>query len=179
MRAAQTAATRPSAVRAGTTLAAGTSPSNTTVATDRPRPKPPPIRKRNATCASRYSAIPAHRPSGGTIRSGSFTSWSVVSKPNANRTIPATIGRCRYEYASLASATRDAPVALGQRCLGDEDDPVEIRPPEARDHGDPQQGGRDYAGFERKPCRAEPDRHDRFAERDDDDQPETFDEVRR
>ena len=35
----------------------------------------------------------------------------MVFKPKANRTIPPTIGRCRYEYASLANAARGAPVA--------------------------------------------------------------------
>jgi hypothetical protein len=30
--------------------------------------------------------------------------------PNANSTMPATIGRCRYEYAPRASAARTAPV---------------------------------------------------------------------
>jgi hypothetical protein len=48
--------------------------------------------------------------------------------PNANRTMPATIGRCRYGYASLASAARDAPVARADAASATKDDPVEIRP---------------------------------------------------
>lgn len=56
MRAAHTAATSPRAARAGTTVASGTNPSSTTVATGRPRPSPPPIRSRTATWAAKYSA---------------------------------------------------------------------------------------------------------------------------
>src|SRR5207237_6863952 len=61
--------------------------------------------------ASRYSAIPPKRPSAGTMGSEPDTSGSIVFNPNANRTMPTTIGRWRYEYTSLASAARDAPVA--------------------------------------------------------------------
>ena len=93
--------------------------------------------------------------------------------------MPATIGMWRYEYTSLASAARSAPGRLGQPGLRDEDDPVEVRPPQARGDRDPQQSGRDLAGVERKPGRADADRHDRLPERDDDDQAEALDEVLR
>jgi len=74
MRAAQTAATSPSAARAGTAMATGSGPSSTIVATGLPRPSPPPIRSRRATCAARYSARPPHRPTAGMVPSELSTS---------------------------------------------------------------------------------------------------------
>jgi hypothetical protein len=83
----------------------------------------------------------------------------------------------RYEYTSLANAARSGPRHVLQQCLPDEDDPVEVRPPQARGDRDPQQSGRDVSRVERMPGRADADRHDRFPERDDDDQAEALDEV--
>ena len=62
------------------------------------------------------------------------------------------------------------PPRLGQPCLGNEHDPVEIRPPQGGGHDDAQQRRRDGAGIERQSRRADPDRHDRLAERDDHDE---------
>jgi hypothetical protein len=158
-------------VRAGTFLATGSCPSNRIVATGRPRPRPPPIRKRSPTCEL-IQRNPAAQAKRWTIRSGSSTSWRVVFNPKANRTMPATIGRCRYEYAFLASAARDAPVASANAAWATKDDPVEIRPPETsrrrRSQGVRPRSRRRRAGGPRR----RPDRHARLAGRDDDDQPE-------
>ncbi|SRR6266508_3922147 len=92
----------------------------------------------------------------GTLSSEPPTSASVVFKPNANRTMPPTIGRWRYEYASLASTAR-LPRRFGQSRLGHVDDPIEIRPPQACGDRDPQHRHvQDAEGSSEPPFRLRP-----------------------
>ena len=180
MSATQTAATSASAASAGTSVATGSSPSRTTVATGRPCPSPPPIRSRKATCASKYSATPPHRPRAGTVASESATCGERRLQPEGEQddARPPSAGAGR-STTSLARAARSAPGRLGQPGLRDVDRPSRSTTTTGMRDRDPEEGGRDHARVERKSRRADPDRHDRLAERDDDDQPEALDEVLR
>ena len=81
------------------------------------------------------------------------------------------------EVASEPGSLRAA--RLRKLTLRHDGDDVEVRPPERGDDDDPKDGGADDAGGEREAGGPYAERDDRFAERDDDDEPVPLGEVTR
>ena len=93
--------------------------------------------------------------------------------------MPATIGKCRYEYESRASRLRSPP---GSACIkplgGDERDDVEVDPPERRLRSPTPSTAATYTSAVSVDMRTDAQRDDRLAEGEDDDQAVPFGEVR-
>src|SRR5439155_24295416 len=66
---------------------------------------------------------------------------------------------------------------LYQPRLRDIDEPIEVRPPQAGNDAETQERGGDDAGVEPNPLGADAERHDRFAQCDQDDLTKALDEV--
>jgi hypothetical protein len=82
-------------------------------------------------------------------------------------------------YESRAISARSPGVAARSFPFRDGRDDVEVRPPERGGDGDSQQRAGDDARVDAESGRADSQRHDRFAERDDHDQAVALSEVRR
>ena len=89
-----------------------------------------------------------------------------------HRQVPVAVGVAREPRARLALCATQHP-------LGDQRDHVEVGPPQAARHRQPQDGRGDHGPRDRFPGHALADRHDRLPQRDDDDQAVSLGEMRR
>ena len=179
MRATQTAATSPSAPRAGTAAATGISTSSTIVAIGRPRPVP--HRSAAARRRGRGSTAPDHR-------TGRSPGWWEAGRDMGERRLQSEREQddardhrqveVRVEVARERGPLR--PRRLDQPWPARRSRPSRSTTTRAQATTViPSRAADDLAGVERIAGRADADRDDRLAQGDDHDQPEALDEVLR
>ena len=135
------------------------------------------LRSRKATCASRYSAAPPSSATAGTSFSGSSTCDDRALHPDRDqrdagdhREVQVGVG-VAGDLVALAPSAR-----FRQAPRRDDRGDVEVDPPQRRRDHDPEQRRDDDAGVDRR-LRADADRDDRLAQRDDHDRAVALGEV--